>query len=58
MPCADVTLVLAELDAHCQEKLGRLKAPKEYHLLPELPRTGIGKVHKARLRAQLKGTGH
>ncbi|WP_435222907.1 class I adenylate-forming enzyme family protein [Streptomyces sp. Tue6028] len=50
------SLEVADLDEHCREKLGLLKTPKEYRLLSELPRTAIGKVHKAQLR-ELLGRG-
>jgi acyl-coenzyme A synthetase/AMP-(fatty) acid ligase len=38
------------LVAHCRERLARHKAPKEIHRVAELPRTGSGKVARARLR--------
>ncbi|MFF0384275.1 hypothetical protein [Streptomyces sp. NPDC004286] len=49
----EVPLEAADLEGHCRERLGPLKTPKEYRLLPELPRTAIGKTHKAQLRELL-----
>ena len=40
----------AELLEHCRARLARFKCPKAIAILPELPKTGSGKIHKAGLR--------
>lgn len=50
------TALLQTLQAHAQAHLARYKLPRRWVLLPELPRTALGKVQKARLRAQLDET--
>jgi fatty-acyl-CoA synthase len=39
--------------AHCETLLARYKLPKRFHVLDALPRTGSGKVVKARLKTLL-----
>jgi long-chain acyl-CoA synthetase len=41
----------ATLGAYCREHLAGFKRPKSYDFVDELPRTGTGKVQKAKLRA-------
>ena len=41
---------LEELVAFCQTKLARYKAPRELHLVAEMPREDTGKLYKRRLR--------
>ncbi len=38
------------LDAHCLAHLARFKRPRRYHIVPELPKNGYGKVLKTALR--------
>ena len=45
---------LVELDAFCLANIARFKRPKEYHIVPELPKNNYGKVLKSNLRAMLK----
>lgn len=40
----------AWLAEHCRGRLGRLKVPRDYVVVDELPRTAIGKVRKGLLR--------
>ncbi len=40
----------AELAAWCEDRLGKAKRPHEITLLPELPRTSVGKIRKFLLR--------
>lgn len=42
-----------ELMAFCQERLTGYKRPKVIHIVPELPRTGIGKIARRVLREQV-----
>lgn len=43
----------AELKAHCRERLAGYKRPKAFHLVAELPRTGIGKIARRMVRDQV-----
>jgi len=45
-----------ELVAFCKEKLGGHKYPRTIEFLPELPKTGQGKIDKLRLREREKGS--
>ena len=47
---ASVPPPLEELRALVAESLGRTAAPRELHLVDELPRRGIGKVDRQALR--------
>lgn len=42
----------SEILAHCREHLAGYKCPRTLKVLEELPRTGSGKVSKARLRSE------
>ena len=42
---------VAELRAHCQDKLARYKVPKSFDFVDAIPRSGAGKILKAHLRA-------
>lgn len=42
-----------ELKSFCRERLAGYKRPKVFHIVPELPRTGIGKVARRLLRDQV-----
>ena len=44
-----------ELRAWCTDRLARFKQPREVVVVPELPRTALGKVQKHLLRQQLDG---
>jgi len=43
----------AELKVHCRERLAGYKRPKVFHLVAELPRTGIGKIARRMVRDQV-----
>jgi long-chain acyl-CoA synthetase len=43
--------LIATLTAYCREHLAGFKRPRSYDFVDELPRTGTGKVQKAKLRA-------
>jgi fatty-acyl-CoA synthase len=47
--------VLAELRAHLAGRVARFWIPEYWSVLTELPRTGVGKLDKARLRALVAG---
>jgi acyl-CoA synthetase (AMP-forming)/AMP-acid ligase II len=40
----------AELEAFCRQRLAGFKVPRAFEFLPELPRTGSGKIAKRALR--------
>lgn len=42
-----------DLTSFCQERLAGYKRPKAIHIVPELPRTGIGKIARRLLRDQV-----
>ena len=42
-----------ELMSFCHERLAGYKRPKVIHIMPDLPRTGIGKIARRRLRDQV-----
>lgn len=44
------------LMAFCRERLAGYKTPKRVELLPELPRTGSGKIRKAALRERFRAS--
>jgi fatty-acyl-CoA synthase len=46
-----VTAGVPQLQQHLGERLAKYKVPLEFELVDALPRTGSGKVLKARLRA-------
>ena len=47
----------AELIAHCRASLADYKVPYTIHVLPELPKTGSGKVQKRDLRDRFSQPG-
>ena len=53
VPASGQQIVTADLDAHCIENIARFKRPKEYQIVPELPKNNYGKVLKAELRQLL-----
>lgn len=46
----------AELIAFVKEKIGSVKAPKEVHVWPDLPRSKVGKVLKSEIKATLRSS--
>jgi fatty-acyl-CoA synthase len=48
-----VILDIEELTNHCRTHLASYKVPTEFHFITELPRSHIGKIDKARLKALL-----
>jgi len=44
----------AEVRAFVKERLGSVKAPKQVEVWPDLPRSKVGKILKAEVKAQLK----
>jgi crotonobetaine/carnitine-CoA ligase len=40
----------AELEAWCAARLGKVKRPRDYRFVDELPRTSVGKIKKYQLR--------
>jgi long-chain acyl-CoA synthetase len=53
VPASGQQIVTADLDAHCIKNIARFKRPKEYQVVPELPKNNYGKVLKAELRQLL-----
>lgn len=51
VPRPGAALSVDALTAHCEERLVRYKRPATIRLVPALPRTAVGKVDKAALRA-------
>ena len=47
------SLLHAELDAYCRERLAGYKRPKTIHIVADMPRTGIGKIAKRALQEQV-----
>jgi acyl-CoA synthetase (AMP-forming)/AMP-acid ligase II len=52
-PSQGASLAGEELRSYCQERLAGYKRPKVFHIVSELPRTGIGKVARRLLREQV-----
>lgn len=52
------SLTLPELQAHCRDKIGGFKIPKQLFVVDALPRTASGKVLKRELREQLAQHSH
>ena len=48
----DVAPTLAEIQGWVADSLDRTAAPRQLHVVEELPRRGIGKLDRAALRAQ------
>lgn len=57
-PGVDASSLGSSLDAFCLESMARYKRPKEYHVVPELPRNGAGKVLKTELRQRIAPAQH
>ena len=49
------TLEEAELKAFCKERLAGYKCPKSIQIVPQLPKTGIGKIARRVIRDQASG---
>ena len=49
-----MTVLPEALIAHCRERLSAYKVPAEVHLVPEIPRTGSGKIIRFRLKDTLR----
>jgi bile acid-coenzyme A ligase len=47
-----VELTVAELDAHCRERLASYKVPKTWEFVETLPRDDTGKIRRAALVAE------
>jgi long-chain acyl-CoA synthetase len=47
----DVTV--GQLTEHCRANLAKYKVPATVDLVSELPKTGVGKIDKNRIRAEL-----
>ena len=54
VPAPGATVDPAALDAHCLARIARFKRPKDYVLLPDLPKNAYGKVLKTDLRQRLE----
>ncbi len=48
---------LTEVDvfAHCAANLARFKVPRSIRFVAEVPRNGLGKIHKPTLRKDFSG---
>ena len=44
----------AELMSFVKERIGSVKTPKQIEVWPDLPRSKVGKVLKAEIKAQLR----
>ena len=52
-PHAGATVDPDELTAFVKQRIGSVKAPKEVHVWPDLPRSKVGKVLKPDIKARL-----
>ncbi|MPY40276.1 ATP-dependent acyl-CoA ligase [Streptomyces phyllanthi] len=50
VPRPDAHVDPAEVIAHCREELAKFKVPDAVYVVPELPRTSVGKIQKHLLR--------
>ena len=51
---ADQPPELAELHSWCESHLSKAKRPREITLMPELPRTSVGKIRKFLLKEEVR----
>ncbi|MDB6000362.1 MAG: Long-chain-fatty-acid--CoA ligase, partial [Rhizobacter sp.] len=51
-----LTLDVAALDRHCRERLAAYKCPVAIHVVAELPKTETGKITRAVLAQQIRGS--
>jgi long-chain acyl-CoA synthetase len=56
VPSDGAPLSTDELNLYCGRNLARYKCPRVFEVVTELPRTAIGKVRKASLRANLEAS--
>jgi len=54
VPRRDARLDPADVIARCRRELARFKVPDAVHVVPELPRTSVGKIQKHLLRGTRK----
>jgi len=54
-PHAGATVDPDELTAFVKQRIGSVKAPKEVHVWPDLPRSKVGKVLKTEIKSELAG---
>ena len=52
-PAPGASILEDELKAYCHQRLAGYKRPKVFHIVAELPRTGIGKIARRLLRDQV-----
>ncbi|MEO7963364.1 MAG: AMP-binding protein [Gemmatimonadaceae bacterium] len=52
-PAPGASILEDELKAYCHQRLAGYKRPKVFHIVAELPRTGIGKIARRLLREQV-----
>ena len=57
-PKAGTSVSAEEVTAFVKERIGSVKAPKQVHVWPDLPRSTVGKVLKADIREQLRSAAH
>ena len=55
VPRPQATIAEEELDALCLAHIARFKRPREYRVLPALPKNNYGKILKTELRRRLAG---
>jgi acyl-CoA synthetase (AMP-forming)/AMP-acid ligase II len=55
-PSGAATPAEAELKAFCKERLANYKCPKSIQIVPQLPKTGIGKIARRVIRDQASGS--
>ena len=53
-PQAGATVDPDELIAFVKQRIGSVKAPKEVHVWPDLPRSKVGKVLKTEIKADIQ----
>ena len=49
------SMTTEDVKAHCLQKFGKYKIPKDYHFIDELPKTVVGKVDKKAIMTFLQG---
>jgi long-chain acyl-CoA synthetase len=54
VPRPGVTVEIDALLAHCRTHLSAYKVPQIVHMIPEIPRTGSGKIIRYKLRESIK----
>ena len=50
VPTGRVEFDVSTVHHHCKQYLAGYKVPREIHIVPQIPLTASGKIHKARLR--------